>query len=61
VCILCLWRVQDGAKRIGHTYKNCGQKLEDYKDESNEKMMLRKCGKWDGPGPEKCAIYGIEL
>ena len=53
------YRIDKG--KIGHKCKKWRQKLEDYKDEFNEKTMMRKWENWTGQGPETCAIYGIEL
>ena len=46
-------------KNIGHSCEKYGQKLEDYKCEENETMLMRKRGNWAGPGPETCAICEI--
>ena len=37
----------------------CKESIVDYKDETNQGYMPRKQPKWEGPGPEKCAICDI--
>jgi hypothetical protein len=49
----------DNKKR--HECEVCGQTLEDCKDEYNQKIMIKERDNWDGPGPEKCAICGVEF
>ena len=57
VCAKC--RMDD--KNIGHSCKKCGQKLDDYKCEENETMMMRKRDNWAGPGQVTCAMCEIVL
>ena len=47
--------------KMGHKCSKCRQKMEDYKGEDNEKWMPRKRARWEGPGPERCAICDIVL
>lgn len=45
----------------GHKCRVCKQSIVDYKDETDQAYMPRKRPKWEGPGPEKCAICDITL
>ena len=45
----------------GHRCRVCKESIVDYKDETNQDYMPRKRPKWEGPGPEKCAICDITL
>ena len=57
VCGLCKMTYGDS----DHSCGNCNQKIYDYKDEYNQKMMMRERVKWGGTALENCAICGIVL
>ena len=57
VCLEC--KVDD--KNKGHWCEKCEHKLDDYKCEETEGMMMRKCRKWAWTGQVTCAICEIVL
>ena len=49
-------------KNKGHSCNKCKQKLDNYKYEENEGMMMRKRRTtWAGPASVTCGIYMIVL